>query len=32
LAATYIHTCYRIVDSENSKEFYAVKLFMKLLG
>ena len=32
LAATYIHTCYRIVDSEKSKEFYAGKLGMKLVG
>ncbi|TCJ20582.1 lactoylglutathione lyase [Rubrobacter taiwanensis] len=28
----YIHTCYRILDPERSKEFYVDKLGMKLVG
>lgn len=32
MAATYIHTCYRILDPERSKRFYAGNLGMKLVG
>ena len=32
MGATYIHTCYRILDPEKSKDFYAGKLGMKLVG
>ena len=32
MAATYIHTCYRIVDPEKSKDFYFDKMGMQLVG
>ena len=32
MAVTYIHTCYRILDPEKSKDFYVNKLGMKKLG
>jgi lactoylglutathione lyase len=32
LTPRYIHTCYRILDPERSKEFYVDKLGMKLVG
>ena len=32
VSATYIHTCYRILDPERSKDFYVGKLKMKLVG
>jgi len=32
MAATYIHTCYRIFDPERSKDFYVGKLGMKKVG
>ncbi len=32
MAATYIHTCYRILDPEKSKDFYVDKIGMKLVG
>lgn len=32
MAPRYIHTCYRILDPERSKEFYVDKLGMKLVG
>lgn len=32
MAATYIHTCYRILDPEMTKDFYVDKLGMKLVG
>ncbi len=32
MAPRYIHTCYRILDPEKSKDFYADKLGMKLVG
>lgn len=32
MSATYIHTCYRILDPEKSKDFYVDKLGMKLVG
>jgi len=32
MAVTYIHTCYRILDPEKSKDFYVGKLGMKLVG
>jgi lactoylglutathione lyase len=32
VAQRYIHTCYRIIDPERTKDFYANKLGMKLVG
>ncbi len=32
MAQRYIHTCYRIIDPERTKDFYANKLGMKLVG
>jgi lactoylglutathione lyase len=32
MAATYIHTCYRVLDPERSEDFYVNKLGMKKLG
>lgn len=32
MSARYIHTCYRILDPEKSKDFYVDKLGMKLVG
>ena len=32
MAATYIHTCYRILDPARSEDFYVNKLGMKKLG
>jgi catechol 2,3-dioxygenase-like lactoylglutathione lyase family enzyme len=32
MAVTYIHTCYRILEPEKSKDFYVNKLGMKKLG
>ncbi|MBA2693442.1 MAG: VOC family protein [Rubrobacter sp.] len=32
MAATYIHTCYRILDPERSTDFYVNKLGMKKVG
>ena len=32
MAATYIHTCYRILDPARSEDFYVNKLGMKMLG
>jgi lactoylglutathione lyase len=32
MAVTYIHTCYRILDPEKSRDFYTDKLGMKLVG
>jgi catechol 2,3-dioxygenase-like lactoylglutathione lyase family enzyme len=32
MAVIYIHTCYRILDPEKSKDFYVNKLGMKKLG
>ena len=32
MAVTYIHTCYRILDPEKSKDFYVDKLGMKPVG
>lgn len=32
MAVTYIHTCYRILDPEKSKDFYVNILGMKKLG
>jgi lactoylglutathione lyase len=32
MAATYIHTCYRVLDPEKSEDFYVTKLGMKKLG
>jgi catechol 2,3-dioxygenase-like lactoylglutathione lyase family enzyme len=32
MTVTYIHTCYRILDPEKSKDFYVNKLGMKKLG
>jgi lactoylglutathione lyase len=32
MAATYIHTCYRILDPEKTRDFYVDKLGMKLVG
>lgn len=32
MAATYIHTCYRILDPEKSKDFYVGKMGMKQVG
>ncbi len=32
MAATYVHTCYRILDPEKSKDFYVDKMGMKLVG
>ena len=32
MTVTYIHTCYRILDSEKSQDFYVNKLGMKKLG
>jgi lactoylglutathione lyase len=32
MAVTYIHTCYRILEREKSKDFYVNKLGMKKLG
>ncbi len=29
---TYVHTCYRILDPEKSKDFFVDKLGMKLVG
>jgi lactoylglutathione lyase len=32
MTITYIHTCYRILDAERSKDFYVDKMGMKLVG
>lgn len=32
VAATYIHTCYRILDPEKSIDFYTNKMGLKLVG
>ena len=32
MAATYIHTCYRILDPARSEDFYVHKLGMMKLG
>jgi lactoylglutathione lyase len=32
MAATYIHTCYRVLDPAKSEDFYVTKLGMKKLG
>jgi lactoylglutathione lyase len=32
MVVTYIHTCYRILEPEKSKDFYVNKLSMKKLG
>ncbi len=32
MAANYVHTCYRILDPERSKDFYVDKMGMKLVG
>jgi lactoylglutathione lyase len=32
MTATYIHTCYRVLDPEKSEDFYVGKLGMKKLG
>ncbi len=32
MAATYVHTCYRILDPEKSLNFYVEKLGMKKVG
>jgi lactoylglutathione lyase len=32
MTATYIHTCYRVLDPEKSETFYVGKLGMKKLG
>jgi lactoylglutathione lyase len=32
VTVTYIHTCYRILDPEKSRNFYVDKLGMKLVG
>lgn len=32
MAATYIHTCYRILDPERSADFYVNKIGMKKVG
>ena len=32
MTITYIHTCYRILDTERSKDFYVDKMGMKLVG
>lgn len=32
MAATYIHTCYRILDPERSIDFYTNKMGLKLVG
>lgn len=32
MAATYIHTCYRILDPEKSIDFYTNKMGLKLVG
>ena len=32
MAATYIHTCYRVLDPARSEDFYVNKLGMKKLG
>jgi lactoylglutathione lyase len=32
MATRYVHTCYRILDPERSKDFYEDKLGMKLVG
>lgn len=32
MALAYIHTCYRILDFEKSKDFYVDKMGMKLIG
>ncbi len=32
MVTTYIHTCYRILDPEKSKDFYVGRLGMKLVG
>jgi lactoylglutathione lyase len=32
MAVSYIHTCYRILDPDKSKDFYVNKLSMKMFG
>ncbi len=32
MAPRYIHTCYRILDTQRSKDFYVGKMGMKLVG
>lgn len=32
MAITYIHTCYRILDPERSKDFYVDEMEMKFVG